>query len=55
MKIYVGIDDGICINIAVDFSKETVLEKLLAQDEYFKNKEDFFENHEEKYTIEEWG
>lgn len=53
MKIYIGIDKETWENVAVETSKNDVLEELWDQDVYFLSEEDFYKNYENAYIIQE--
>lgn len=54
MKIYIGIDKETWENVAVETSKDDVLEELWDQDVYFLSEEDFYKKYEQRYIIQEW-
>lgn len=53
MKIYIGIDKETWEDVAVETSKDDVLEELWDQDVYFLSEEDFYKKYEQRYMIQE--
>lgn len=52
--IYIVIDKETWTNVAVGFTEKQIMEDTLKQDIYFATDQDFYENFEDRYTVEAW-
>lgn len=52
--IYIVIDKETWTNVAVGFTEKQIMEQTMKQDIYFATDQDFYENFEDRYTVETW-
>lgn len=53
-KLYIVIDTDTWSNVAVGFTEKQIMEQTMEQDVYFATDQDFYENFEDRYTVETW-
>lgn len=54
ITIYIVIDKETLTKVAVGFTEKQIMEQTMKQDVYFATDQDFYENFEDRYTVETW-
>ena len=52
--IYIVIDTETWSNVTVGFTEKQIMEQTMKQDVYFATDQDFYENFDDRYTVETW-
>lgn len=53
-KLYIVIDEETWTNVAVGFTEKQVMGQTMKHDVYFATVQDFYENFDDRYSLETW-